>query len=440
MLAGALLHALGGLLDALGGLLDLRLEGDFELVLGDFVGGLADVHAQGHAALAEEAAEAANGAVVGVVGGEADAEVAAKGAHGHLEAARGGHDVDVAHVGGQALVEADDAQVGDGGGGVARGHAVGDAQHEVLEQERGKAQERVLLEGDHAVHAVLEVLGLRGGLELLLHALGNPLHGRGGALAGHVAHERQAKKVARGGRVEELPQVNRHVDADGARTLAAGHVGRDAVHEHGDHKRCEAHAPGAREVEHGSHGHVELEERGVGGVAPAHDAVGARQGVARGLAALVVFVEGVLGLLGGGAGRLGRGAFDAVALDQVVAQELLKETQAAAAVAHDVRDLEVDARAVVAHAEKGAARAGVQTVADGHVLGCDRRHLRELLQVVPKEAVAQADVERGERRYRLGERTLQGRRVHGVDQRGRIAEHGLLAAARLGGVELANVV
>ena len=117
-----------------------------------------------------------------------------------------------------------------------------------------------------------------------------------------------------------------------------------------------------------------------------------------------------------------------------------EEAERAPPVGHDVRHLEVDARGVVADAEQHAFRVDVQSVADGEVLLLHDGDLGGLFKVVPEHAAAQADVEVGEDACRLLEGMLQRSGIHIVLHGGCVAEHRLGRAARLGRVELADVV
>ena len=100
----------------------------------------------------------------------------------------------------------------------------------------------------------------------------------------------------------------------------------------------------------------------------------------------------------------------------------------------------VDAAAVVAHAEEHALGARVQAEADGQMLRLYHRTRPRGLQVMPEHAAAQGHVEARKERHRGIEGPLQGGRIHLVGHGGRQAEDGLVGAARLGGVELADVV
>ena len=259
-------------------------------------------------------------------------------------------------------------------------------------------------------------------------------------LGGGIRDERQAEEVHRGDRLEERPQVNRHVHADGAPALALGHLVAQGRDEHRAHERRHTHAPAAGKREHVAHREVQLHERGVALVVSTRQAPCARGALHALLVALEVFVEAVLGLLAVRTVIVDRRVAQIVAFAQVEAQKRAEELQRAAPVAHHVGDLDVDARAEVRHAEQHAAGVHVQAVAHGQRLGKRLRHLSGRLEVVPKHAAAQAHVEVREHLDRLDEGVLQHLGVDVVHERCRIAKHGLARTARLRRVELAYVI
>ena len=167
---------------------------------------------------------------------------------------------------------------------------------EVLREQRRQAQKRVLLQRDHAVHAALELFGLRGGFQLILHDAGDRLH-RLVLVAGHVGYERQPEEVLDGGGFEELAQVDRHVHADGAAAVAARHFGADGAHDDGDHERGHAYVQLRARASTRFAGEVVLEERGIGLVAPAFQAGIPSVPALRRLCRVRSIVEAVLGLL-----------------------------------------------------------------------------------------------------------------------------------------------
>ena len=211
---------------------DRLLERNLGVVLGNLLARLADVHASPDAQPREVAAEVLDDVEVGVGRGDADAQVVLERAHRQLDTHRRGQDVDVADIGGEPLVDAYGAQVRHGRRGVVGSEAVGKRQHEVLEEQRGEPQKRVLLELDHAVHAQLEVLGVDGCPELVVHLL---RYGLDGLVlpCGVVGHEHQAEEVLRRGRLEVLAQIDRNVDADGPCAVALGHLVAERRDEHG---------------------------------------------------------------------------------------------------------------------------------------------------------------------------------------------------------------
>ena len=259
-------------------------------------------------------------------------------------------------------------------------------------------------------------------------------------LAGHVRHERQAEEVLRGGGLEDLPQVDGHVDAQRAVAFPSRHLGAYGAHDRSDDERGQAHAPRASQGKHLLRGQMVFDERGIGRVAPARQPEDGRLGRGGGLVAFVVLVEAVLRLLVVRAVVLRGHVLHAVAFLQIRVEKRLEEAERAASVGHHVRHFEVDAGLVVAHAEEHAFRVDVQAEADGQHLAGGHRHRSGLFQVVPEHAAAQADVEAGEDVHGLFQGALQQDGVHVVGQGGRVAEHRLGGAARLRRVELADVV
>ena len=372
----------------------------------------------------------------------ADAQVVAKRAQRELEACGRRKDVEVAHVRHQALVQANRADVGDGRRGGAGDDAVGNFKHQVLHEQRDKAQGGVLLQRNRRVHAALEHLGIAARLQLLLHAMGDVAHRLVGlaVLGGSIRDECQAEEVHRGDRLEERPQVNRHIHADGALALALGHLIAQSRNEHRAHERRHAHAPAAGKSEHVAHREVQFHERGIALVVSTRQAPCARGSLHALLVTLEVFVKAVLSLLAVRSVVVNRRVAQIVAFAQVEAQKRTEELQRAAPVAHHVGDFDVDTRAEVCHAEQHAVGVHVQAVAHGQRLGERLRHLSGRLEVVPKHAATQAHVEVRKHLDRLNEGVLQHLGVDVVHESGRVAEHGLARTARLRRVELAYVI
>ena len=283
------------------------------------------------------------------------------------------------------------------------------------------------------------MFGVGDHLELGVH-LPRHLFDRFVLVARHIGYERQSEEVLRGGGFEVLAKIDRHVEADRAVSIAPRHLGAYGAHDGGDDERCHADAERACQFENLRGGHVVLHERGIGLVAPAGDAVYLGRMRCSGLVALVVLVEAVFRLLVVGAVVFQRDALDAVAFLQVGVEQRLEKAQGSAPVRYDVRDFEVDAVSIVAHAEQDTLRVDVQAEADRQVLALYDGRLGRLFEVVPEHAAAQAHVEAGEDVDRLLERMLQYFGIHLVYEGGRIAEHRLGGAARLRRIEFADVV
>ena len=101
-------------------------------------------------------------------------------------------------------------------------------------------------------------------------------------------------------------------------------------------------------------------------------------------------IEAVLGFLTVGPFVVRGKALHSVALLRVEREKGFEQAQRSAPVRNHVRDLQVDAVAVPACAQKRAFRVDVQAVADGQALAHDGGRLVGLLQVVPEHAAAQS--------------------------------------------------
>ena len=99
------------------------------------------------------------------------------------------------------------------------------------------------------------------------------------------------------------------------------------------------------------------------------------------------------------------------------------------------------AAAVIQHTEqKAACLHGVDIAAGGVLLGQDLGCGAVGFQIVPEQAVPQADVERGKIGERLLQRLLEQRRVHSLAHHGCQAEYVGIAPARHHGKDIRGVV
>ena len=146
-----------------------------------------------------------------------------------------------------------------------------------------------------------------------------------------------------------------------------------------------------------------------------------------------------LGAVGGGK-LLGRERVRVGKLAVAVADGLQKLHRARAVREH-VEGLQMHAAAVIQHTEqKAACLHGVDIAAGGVLLGQDLGCGAVGFQIVPEQAVPQADVERGKIGERLLQRLLEQRRVHSLAHHGCQAEYVGIAPARHHGKDIRGVV